>query len=63
MAEAEPLMRRVVEIFMNFTRATGHPHPKLMDAVDNYRSLLMEMGKSQDDADAQIKSICPELFP
>ena len=29
LAEAEPLMRRHWEIFLKFTRATGHPHPQL----------------------------------
>ena len=26
LAEAEPLMRRAVQILLRFTRATGHPH-------------------------------------
>ena len=27
LSEAEPLMRRMVEIFLKFTATTGHPHP------------------------------------
>jgi hypothetical protein len=40
LAEAEPLMRRMVEIFPNLTRATGNPHPHLQTAAGNYVELL-----------------------
>jgi tetratricopeptide (TPR) repeat protein len=46
LAEAEPLSRRMVEMLLQFTRATGHPHPHLQDAVDNYAGLLHAMGRS-----------------
>jgi tetratricopeptide (TPR) repeat protein len=59
--QAEPLMRRVVEIFVLFTRATGHPHPHLEAAVNNYGQLLMEMGRTQDQAMAAVHAIDPEL--
>ncbi len=36
LAEAEPLMRHHVEIFIEFGRRTGHPHPHFADALDNY---------------------------
>ncbi len=62
LAEAEPLMRRHLEIFFNFTRATGHPHPHLQAAVNNYRSLLEEMGMSHEEALARLRKMAPELF-
>ncbi len=40
LAESEPLMRRHVIIFLRFTVATGHPHPHLLAALNNYASLL-----------------------
>jgi hypothetical protein len=43
LAEAEPLMARMVAIFCRFTRATGHPHPHLTDAIGNYWQLLEAM--------------------
>ncbi len=36
LAEAEPLMRQMVEIFLKFNHATGHQHPHLQAAVNNY---------------------------
>lgn len=33
-------MRRAVEILLKFTRATGHPHPNLRTAIQNYRSFI-----------------------
>ncbi|MFZ4763423.1 MAG: hypothetical protein ACOYMN_00615, partial [Roseimicrobium sp.] len=47
LAEAEPLYRRAVEIFLNFTCDTGHQHPHLMAALNNYADLLMEMGDTR----------------
>jgi tetratricopeptide (TPR) repeat protein len=47
LTEAEPLMRRQAEIFIDFTRRTGHSHPRLIPAINNYVGLLADMGKSQ----------------
>ena len=55
-------MKRVVEIFIDFTRRTGHRHPHLMDAFDNYTGLLVEMGDSQDQAGAKVIAMAPDLF-
>ena len=41
-------MRRALEIFLKCTRATGHPHPNLQRAVNNYASLLNAMGRSRE---------------
>ena len=42
-------MRRHLEIFLKFTRETGHPHPHLHAAVNNYAALLQAMGRSTED--------------
>lgn len=42
LTEAEPLMRRHVVIFLRFTLATGHSHPHLQMALNNYAILLQE---------------------
>jgi hypothetical protein len=42
-AEAEPLMRRDVIIFLKFTRKTGHHHTNLRLSFDNYRRLLNKL--------------------
>jgi tetratricopeptide (TPR) repeat protein len=55
--EAEPLMRRAVAIRVDFTRRTGHRHPHLDAAFENYAALLANMGKSQ----AEIDAACAEL--
>ena len=54
--------KRVVEILIDFTRRTGHQHPHLMDAFDNYTGLLVEMGDSQDQARAKVIAMAPNLF-
>jgi tetratricopeptide (TPR) repeat protein len=60
--EAEPLMRRGVEIFMHFMRVTGHPHPHLEVAINNYGGLLMAMGFTREEAIAALRELAPELF-
>ena len=49
LAEAEPLMRRQLCIFLVFTNSTGHIHPHLITAFGNYFSLLevMKLGHEQ----------------
>jgi hypothetical protein len=54
MIEAEPLMRRVVDIFVNFPRATGHRHPLLDLTTNNNRGLLLKMGDSPAQAQEKI---------
>jgi nephrocystin-3 len=61
-AEAEPLMRRGVDILLCYTRTTGHPHPNLQDSISNYGSLLMAMGRSQEEVIATIRQMAPEFF-
>jgi tetratricopeptide (TPR) repeat protein len=57
LAEAEPLSRRHLAIFIDFERATGHPHPHRVMAFQNYTILLAEMGK----AEAEIKEAVARL--
>ena len=57
LGEGEPLMRRVVEIFSNFTRATGHEHQYLKAAVANYIAMLEAMGYDQ----AKIKETLAKI--
>lgn len=42
-------MRRHVEIFLKFTRASGHPHPYLQAAIRNYALLLSKMGLQEPE--------------
>ena len=60
--EAEPLMRRALEIATNFTRATGHRHPSLQGRTDRYRSLLRSMGRTEDQIQATLHEMAPDLF-
>ena len=58
--EAEPLMRRVVVIFLKFTRSTGHLHPHLKDAFGNYRSILEAMSLSEEEIARRIAEVGKE---
>ena len=57
LAEAEPLSRRQLDIILQFTRATGHPHPNLQVAASNYAGLLIQMGRSREEALAQLNAV------
>ena len=57
LAEAEPLMRRHVAMFLKFTQATGSQHPHLQAAWKNYEGLLRAMGMS----DAEVHERLNEL--
>jgi hypothetical protein len=48
-------MRRVLEIFLQFTAATGHEHPHLSAAIANDSVLLEEMGRSPAQIRAQVE--------
>jgi len=60
--EAERLMERILVILLLFTRRTGHPHPHLDAASNNYGGLLMQMGHSKDQVAARLKRLAPEMF-
>ena len=57
LAEAEPFMRRALEIFVAFTVKTGHPHPHLEAVTKNYRRLLIKMGDTEEQAEKKIAKI------
>jgi len=57
--EAEPLMRRALAIFLDFTRRTGHEHPHLRAAFNNYRHLLAKMGQAPAEIEAVIAALTP----
>jgi Tetratricopeptide repeat len=57
LAEAEPLMRRQVEIFLSVTARTGHQHPNLLASFGNYAGLLIAMGRSEVEASAAVEAL------
>ena len=57
LGEAEPLMRRHLEIFLDFTRRTGHEHPHLHAAFANYGALLRAIGKSDSEIEAALAAL------
>ncbi len=57
LAEAEPLMRRMVWIFLSFARDSGHPHPHLQAAIGNYERLLIAMGRTREQALAELNDL------
>jgi hypothetical protein len=62
LAEAEPLMRRMVKILLNFSRSTGYVHPNLQSAVNNYVNLLRAMGHNDEQIQATLHEMAPEFF-
>lgn len=57
LSEAEPLMRRHLVIFLDFTRRTGHEHPHLQAAFENYSYLLREIGKSEAEIEETLTAL------
>jgi tetratricopeptide (TPR) repeat protein len=62
LSEAESLSIRAVEILINFTRITGHSHPRLKPYINNYIELLQAMGWSEEKIKTQLQKIAPEFF-
>ncbi len=60
LGDAEPLMRRHLEIFLAFARDTGHPHPNISTAVNNYGGLLLAIGDTTEQAVAKIRAIAAQ---
>jgi tetratricopeptide (TPR) repeat protein len=56
--EAEPLMWRQLGILIDFTRRTGPPHPYLDTALNNYRGLLVAMGRGEADIRKTLEELC-----
>ena len=57
LAEAEPLMRRAVEISLGFFVSTGHHHPNEAQVLANYRSLLKAMDFTPEQIDVRLEEI------
>ena len=57
LGDAEPLMRRALAIYANFTRETGHEHPNLEIVRSNYLGFLEEMGLSDEEIERKIADI------
>ena len=55
-------MRRQVEIFVKFSRATDRAYPKLEATINNYARLLDAMGHSQEQILADLRGLAPEFF-
>jgi hypothetical protein len=47
----------MVGIFLHFTRRTGHPHPHLDPALENYASILRDLGRSDAEIRAEIRAL------
>jgi hypothetical protein len=58
LAEAEPLMRRMVEIFIAFQRQ-GYQHSNLEAGVGNYITLLQEMGLPEPEIQSKLQALQP----
>ena len=63
LAEAEPLMRRHVVIFAKFQQTTGHEHPHMQAAKENYFDLLTEMGLDRAEADRRVNQAAGGQMP
>jgi hypothetical protein len=57
LAEAEPLMRRHVQIFVRFGQITGHPHPHMEVALMNYIGLLTRMELAEDEISRRLQAL------
>ncbi len=56
LSDAEPLMRRHVEILARFGQLTGHSHPNMHRAMDNYRGLLVAMALTPDEIENRVRT-------
>ncbi|HRC88233.1 MAG TPA: tetratricopeptide repeat protein, partial [Thermoanaerobaculia bacterium] len=60
-AEAEPLMRRSVQILLLFELRTGHEHPNLKAGMANYRALLAGQGQSPEEVEGLLAALAAEV--
>ena len=54
LAEAEPLMRRSLEIIFHFCVNCGHLHPNLKMFVENYITILQQTGWTETEAGQHV---------
>ena len=57
LAEAEPLMRRAVEISLGFFVSTRHHHPNEAAVIANYRDLLEAIDYTPEQIDVRFAEI------
>ena len=57
LSEAEPLMRRAAVILITFTKETKHPHSSLNTFMNNYGSLLIEMGDTPEQVVEKVSRL------
>jgi hypothetical protein len=57
LGEAEPPMRRGLQILAEFQRLTGHEHPNLRAGRANYAGLLTAMGKTPDEIAQRLQEL------
>ena len=60
--EAEPILLRAVQIFLESTRATHQLDPRLQMAVANYGRLLEAMGRSMEQIHSALHEIAPDFY-
>jgi hypothetical protein len=56
LSEAETLSWRMVSILVGFGKATGHEHPHMQAALQNYFGILTQMGMSEQEAISKIQA-------
>ena len=59
--EAGPLMQRHLNLLLEVTRATEHPHPHLEIAFRNYIGYLQATGKKPEEVLEELRTIAPEF--
>jgi tetratricopeptide (TPR) repeat protein len=57
LAEAEPLYQRALTILIAFEHRTGHQHPNRDAGLLNYRSLLVDLDRSEAEISSAITAI------
>jgi hypothetical protein len=57
LSEAEPLYQRTLAILARFTWTAGHQHPNLEVALSNYVQALGELGRTEAEIEAALKSV------
>jgi hypothetical protein len=51
------MYRLALPILVQFARATGHEHPKFELVLRNYVQVLRELGRTEAEIDAALKSV------
>ena len=54
-------MKQNLVVFLKHTIQTGHQHPNLNATVNNYTSLLMQMGFSQEQVRDRLNELGSEF--